>query len=124
MNQKAAIIKSLLKGEVLSVMTAFKLFGCTNLAREIGRSVEREFDVEVSKLKKVFKSRYAEPGYYYEYRLNRSQHNLAGILEMEAYISKIENTPFNPPVKRGPKVKHIKNTTSKNMELEFTTSNE
>jgi len=35
MTQLASICKALLDGEVLSIMTGFKDFGCTNLPREI-----------------------------------------------------------------------------------------
>lgn len=123
MTQKSAIIKSLLKGEVLSVMTAFKWFGCTNISREIGRSIEREFLVSVSRVRKDFTSRYGQPGYYYEFRLNHSKHNLEGIEKMKAYVSEIENKPFKPPIKRGPKVKNIpKAEPYKSIELEFDTT--
>ena len=47
MNQKAAICKALLEGETISILTGFKDFGCTNIPREIGRSVERAFGVVV-----------------------------------------------------------------------------
>lgn len=106
MNQKAALCKSLLKGEVLSIMVGFKWFGITNVPREIGRSVERAFGVQVSRTSKDFTSRYGQPGSYFEYRLNRTPHNKEGIEKMEAYIKEIEGKEFNPPVKRGPKSAH------------------
>lgn len=122
MTQKAAICKSLLKGEVLSVMTAFKWFGCTNLAREVGRSVEREFMVKVSRVRVEFTSRYGQPGFYYEFRLNRTPMNAEGILLMEKYVSEEEKAVFKPPVKRGPKILHVKPDHPKNAELEFNTT--
>jgi hypothetical protein len=86
MTQKAAICKSLLKGEVISIMTAFKMFGCTNLPREISRSIEKEFKVKVSKTKKDFVSRYGQSGYYFEYRLNQTAYNKPGIKKMKEYV--------------------------------------
>ena len=108
MNQKAAICKSLLKGEVLSIMNGFKWFGCTNIPREIGRSVEREFGVEVSRVTKEGKSRYEQPVNYTEYRLNRTDFNKPGIEKMEAYVREIEQSQFKSIVKRGPKIIHPK----------------
>lgn len=112
MNQKAAICKSLLKGEVLSIMNGFKWFGCTNIPREIGRSVEREFDVEVSRVQKDGQSRYQQAVHYTEYRLNRTEHNKPGIERMEAYVREIEQSEFKSIVKRGPKTIHVKVTDS------------
>jgi hypothetical protein len=108
MTQKAAIAKSLLKGEVLSIMNGFKWFGCTNLPREIGRQIEREFDVQVSRVRKDGLSRYEQPVSYFEYRLNRTEDNKEGIKKMIAYISEIEQQEFKSIVKRGAKTKHVK----------------
>lgn len=108
MNQKAAICKSLLKGEVLSIMNGFKWFGCTNIPREIGRSVEREFHVIVSRVSKDGKSRYGQPVHYTEYRLNNTENNKEGRAKMIAYVSEIEQKEFQSIVKRGAKTKHVK----------------
>lgn len=116
MNQKAAIIKSLLKGEVLSIMNGFKWFGCTNIPREIGRSVEREFGVEVSRVRKEGESRYKQPVSYFEYRLNRTDHNKEGILKMEAYVREIEQSEFKSIVRTGPKKIHVKENEIKEQE--------
>jgi len=108
MTQKAAICKALLNGQVLSIMTGFKWFSVTNIPREISRQVEQPFNVRVSRVSKEFTSKYGQKGYYYEYRLNRVPDNEPGILLMEQYVSEIENKPFKPPVKRGPKIKNVK----------------
>jgi len=110
MNQKAAICKSLLKGEVLSIMNGFKWFGCTNIPREIGRAIEREFDVQVSRVRKDGESRYKQPVSYFEYRLNRTDYNKPGIEKMEEYVRTIEQSEFKSIVKRGPKIIHVKQT--------------
>ena len=103
MNQKCALCKSLLKGEVVSIMNGFKWFGITNTPREIGRSIERSFGVKVSRVKKNSTTRYGEPSYYFEYRLNRIPMNATGIAKMEAYVNQIEGKPFAPKVKCGRK---------------------
>lgn len=108
MNQIAAMAKSLLKGEVLSVMNCFKWFGVTNCAREIGRSIERKFGVEVSRVTKESVSRYKQPVRYTEYRLNRTEYNKDGIEKMEAYVREVEQSDFKSIVKRGRKVIHAK----------------
>lgn len=88
MTQTAAIAKALLNGDTLSIMNGFRLFSCTNIPREISRRIERKFNVVVSRDKVDFKSKYGKPGYYYRYRLNRTEANAPGILKMEEYISK------------------------------------
>lgn len=107
MNQKCAIIKSLLKGEVLSIMNGFKWFGCTNIPREIGRSVERPFGVIVSRVSKDGNSRYGQPVHYTQYRLNNTDHNKEGRAKMEAYVREVEQSEFQSIVKRGAKKIHV-----------------
>jgi hypothetical protein len=86
MTQVAAIAMSLLKGDVLSIMNGFQLFSCTNLPRELSRSIEAKFGVTISKDKVVFKSKYGNPGYYFRYRLNKTEANASGIAKMKTYI--------------------------------------
>ena len=88
MNQTSAIAYALLKGEVVSIKTAFTQFGCSNAPREIGRSIERKFNVEVSRTPKKFKSRYGKSGTYMEYRLNKTEYNKPGIEKMKEYSQK------------------------------------
>ena len=94
MNSKAALCVSLLRGDVISIRTGFKELGITNVPREISRSIENDFQVEVSRTKKEGKSRWGVPCYWFEYRLNRSEHNLPGIELMKEYFKKhINNNP-------------------------------
>lgn len=90
MSQTAHIAMSLLHGDVLSIMNAFNAFGCTNLPREISRSIEQKFGVTVSRVERKHVTRYGHVGYYYEYRLNKSKHNLQGIKKMEKYIAEYQ----------------------------------
>jgi hypothetical protein len=98
MTQIAAISEALLRGEVLTIMDGFKRFSCSNLPRELSRSIEQKFGVEISKVKKDFKSRYdSKPGYYYQYRLNTTEQNADGRQKMIDYVikngGKIQITP-------------------------------
>jgi len=86
MTQKAALCKALIDGEVLSIMDGFKRLGVTNVPREIGRSVEREFGVKVSRNPRKSITRYGTPCNYYEYRLNQTPYNRDGIKKMKTYI--------------------------------------
>lgn len=85
MTQKAAICLALLRGDVLTIMNGFKLFYCSNIPREISRSVEKPFGVSVSRTRKDFISTYGQPGFYFEYRLNKTEFNKDGIEKMKAY---------------------------------------
>lgn len=86
MTQIAAIAFSLLRGDVLSIMNGFQLFSCTNLPREISRSIEKKFQVEVSRETVTFTSQYDQPGSYVRYRLNRTEYNKPGIEKMKQYV--------------------------------------
>lgn len=94
MTQIAAIATALLKGEVISIKTAFDMFGCSNAPREVGRSIERKFGVIVSRTPTKFKSRYGKSGIYYKYRLNRTEYNAEGIKKMTEYV--LSQSPSNP----------------------------
>lgn len=111
MTQAAAIAKALLKGEVISIMTAFKQFGCTNAPREISRSIEKKFGVQVSKTPVKFKSKYGKEGVYYQYRLNHTDYNADGIKKMIQYVKDqlpmIENPKTEKEVKAAQETKQI-----------------
>jgi hypothetical protein len=90
MTAKAALCYHLLKGDVLTIGSAFKIIGITNLPREIGRSIERieegGFGVTVSKVNHDGKNRYGSECRWNEYHLNKSDHNAAGIEKMKVYL--------------------------------------
>lgn len=86
MTQVAAICHSFLNGETNSIMTAFQRFGCTNLPREVGRSVERKFGVEIHRVPIKFKSRYGHKGEYFRYTLIKTSKNKNGIKKMRDYV--------------------------------------
>lgn len=97
MTQVAAICKALLDGETLSIMTGFKQFACTNLPRELSRSVEQKFGVEISRERVDFTSRYGQTGFYFRYRLNKTDYNKKGIELMRDYVA--EHYKINIPKK-------------------------
>lgn len=86
MTQKAAIGLALLKGEMLSIMNGFQLFHCTNIPREISRSIEQEFGIRVSREKVPFRSKYGQQGFYFRYRLNFTDYNRKGIDKLKEYV--------------------------------------
>lgn len=86
MTQLAAIASALLKGEVLTIMNGYTKFACTNLPRELSRGIETKFNVVISRDKVNFTSQYGQPGFYYRYRLNRTDMNLPGIEAMTLYV--------------------------------------
>lgn len=93
MTQTAAIAISLLKGDVISIMTSFRQFGCTNAPREVSRSIEKKFGVKVSRTPVKFKSRYGKSGVYFQYRMNRTGYNLDGMAKMRDYCLKQIGSP-------------------------------
>lgn len=88
MTQLASIAKALLDGEVISIMTGFRDFGCTNIPREISRSIVRKFEVVVDKTPTKFRSKRnpSRTGIYYRYRLPKIKMNREGIKAMKKYV--------------------------------------
>lgn len=91
MTQLSAICMSFLRGESNSIMTAFKKFSCTNLPREVGRSVERKFGIKIHRVPIKFTSTYGRKGEYYRYTLLRTSSNKSGIKKMTEYVQEQVN---------------------------------
>jgi len=85
--QIAYISQALIRGEVLTIMDGFKRFNCTNLPRELSRSVERKFGVEISRERVEFTTDCDMPGFFFRYRLNATAYNEPGIKKMRDYIN-------------------------------------
>lgn len=99
MNARAAIAQAFLRGEILTIKTAFRDFGVSNLPRECGRGIERKFGVRISKFRKEGKSRFGVPVTYFQYRLNRDDpSNFVGVQAMAKYV--VENGGDVPYPKR------------------------
>jgi hypothetical protein len=88
MNATTAIGLAFLRGDVLTVKTAFQDFGVSNLARECGRSIERKFGLKLAKTKKTGKSRYGVPCYWFQYRLPSTRYNKLGRAKLIDYCQK------------------------------------
>ena len=107
MTQICAIAIALLNGETMTIGDGFYKFHCSNIPREISRSIEKKFSVKVSRDKKEFKSVYdGKPGYYYRYRLNKTDQNKEGIERMREYIK--SQLGELPPPKTDKQAKIIK----------------
>lgn len=87
MNATTALAKAFLDGRVLSIKTAFSDFGITNLPRECGRLIERKFNVQLTKVRRVGKTRYGIPCSWFEYRLPTTEYNAEGRQKMIEYIA-------------------------------------
>lgn len=90
MTAKAALAMALLEGRVLNVKNCFKEIGLTNIAREIPRLIEKPFGVQVSRTPRSGKSRFNQDVTWCDYRLNRSEHNMDGIIKMEKYVEEYQ----------------------------------
>jgi hypothetical protein len=91
MNATTALSIAFLQGRVLTIKTAFQEFGVSNLPREVGRSIERKFGVQLSRVKKTGKSKYGVECWWNEYRLPNTLYNRQGREKMLEYVQK--NTP-------------------------------
>lgn len=87
MNATAAISKAFLAGKVLSIKTAFRDFGITNLPREVSRLIEKRFDVQLTRVPRKGKTRYGVPARWFEYRLPNTEYNKDGIEKMRQYVA-------------------------------------
>jgi len=87
MTMRAALANELLKGHVLTTMSCAVELSITNCPREISRTIEQFFNVEVSRTRREKLSKYGEPVFWYEYRLNRTEYNREGIKAMEEYVA-------------------------------------
>jgi hypothetical protein len=97
-SQRAALTKALLDGKELSIMTAFEMIYCTNLPREISRAImshETGFGAVIKKTRVDFTSTYGHKGFYYTYKLERSEANKEAIRKMREYLALSDVKPIN-----------------------------
>jgi hypothetical protein len=88
MNATTAIGLALLKGDVLTIKTAFRDFGITNLPRECGRLIERKFGLTLSKVRRTGKTRYGIHCSWNEYRLPVTSYNAIGRAKLIDYCQR------------------------------------
>jgi len=93
---------------VLTIKTAFRDFGITNLPRECGRLIERRFGVQLSRVPRKGNSRYGVPVTWYEYRLPNTDYNQEGRRRMLEYVGDIQTNSKKPATtSRKPRAEQI-----------------
>lgn len=102
MTAKCALAMALLEGRVLNIKNVFRLIGLTNAPREISRMIEKPFGVTVSRTHREGKSRYGRVVTWTDYRLNRTEHNMNGIIKMERYVeeNRLKPESISEPVSK------------------------
>jgi len=88
MNATTAIGLAFLRGDVLTIKTAFRDYGVSNLPREASRCIEKKFGLKLAKVKKTGKSRFGIPCYWNEYRLPDTLYNKPGRAKLIDYCQK------------------------------------
>lgn len=78
-----ALLKHLSKGGKLSIKNAYLHFGISNIAREVGRLIEKPFNVVLHREQKSGKTKYGSKCYWFEYSATEKQKNI-----FEKYLSK------------------------------------
>ena len=87
MNKKTALIKSLLKGDVINVLNSIKLTGYSNPAREMTREIEKPFCCIVTRIKRESVDQFGNYVMWYDYKLDKNKpENREGIKKMLDYI--------------------------------------
>jgi len=87
MTSKAALVKALLDGRTVNIKNGFELLAISNVPREIGRSIVRSFDVEITKIEREGTSRYGQRCVWVDYKLLKTESNKVGIAKMRQYLS-------------------------------------
>lgn len=70
MTRKQALLNHLLAGGTLSIKNAYLDFGISNIAREVGRLIEKPFNVVLERKKHTSKTKYGTVCYWFEYSAN------------------------------------------------------
>lgn len=70
LTRKQALIKHLLSGGTLSIKNAYIDFGISNIAREVGRLIEKPYNVVLERKKHTSKTKYGSDCYWFEYSAN------------------------------------------------------
>lgn len=72
MTRKQALMAHLLSGGVLSIKTAYKYFGVSNIAREVERLIERPLNIKLKREEKKGRTKYGSPCHWLEYSATES----------------------------------------------------
>ena len=92
MTRQQALISHLLTGGKLSIMNGYKLFGISNISREVRRLIEIPFNVILTRKEMKGKTKYGTACQWLEYQLTNNKINAKGIKLMKQVLSKKETT--------------------------------
>ena len=72
MTRNQSLINHLIKGGKLSIMNGYKYFGISNIAREVGRLIEKPLGIELKREWRTSKTKYGTVCHWLEYSATRS----------------------------------------------------
>jgi hypothetical protein len=101
-SQKCALIKALLDGHTLDILNGMKMIGATNIPREVGRHVinpKTGFNARVIKKRIDITTQYGTHGYYFTYKLDKSEKNNDAVAAMRKYLSEQNIKPAEKTTK-------------------------
>ena len=82
MTRQQALATYLLTGKPVSIKNGYKLFGISNISREVLRLIEQPFNVYLTRLKKEGRTKYGSYCTWFEYSLHNTKLNAKGIKSM------------------------------------------
>jgi hypothetical protein len=86
MTRTQALATHLLSGKPVSIKTAYKDFGISNISREVARLIERPFGLYLTRTKLEGKTKYGTYCSWFEYRLMNTKLNAAGIKKLKKFL--------------------------------------
>ncbi len=84
---KAAIANHFINGGTMTISDCFKLFGVTNLPREIKRLIEDPFGIKIERTPVLVKTRYCQGKLIKRYSLIKNKNSKLAISRMAKYIN-------------------------------------
>lgn len=88
MTRKQALCQYLLAGGRLSILNGYRLFGISNISREVRRLVEQPFAVTLTRKKIEGKTKYGSYCTWFEYSLSHNRINAKGIKAIKEELTK------------------------------------
>lgn len=92
MTRTQALAKHLLAGKTVSIMTAYQLFGISNISRELRRLIEIPYNLTLTRTQKEGRTKYGSYCQWLEYRLAYNKINEPGIKKLKQVVSKKETS--------------------------------
>ena len=88
MTRKQALCQYLLAGGRLSILNGYRLFGISNISREVRRLVEQPFGVILTRKKMEGQTKYGSYCTWLEYSLSHNRINAKGIKAIKDELTK------------------------------------